>query len=40
MSESAVLLEYRGQIAIITLNRPHAYNACNIDIRHGMMKVV
>lgn len=40
MSEAAVLLEYRGPIAIVTLNRPHAYNACNTDIRHGMMKVV
>lgn len=40
MSESAVLLEYRGQIAILTLNRPHAYNACNTDIRHGMLEAV
>lgn len=40
MSESAVQLEYRGQIAIITLNRPQAYNACNKDIRHGMVEAV
>jgi enoyl-CoA hydratase/carnithine racemase len=40
MSEAAVLLEYRGQIAILTLNRPHAYNACNTDIRHGMVEAV
>jgi 2-(1,2-epoxy-1,2-dihydrophenyl)acetyl-CoA isomerase len=40
MSESAVQLEYRGQIAILTLNRPHAYNACNTDIRQGLVEAV
>jgi 2-(1,2-epoxy-1,2-dihydrophenyl)acetyl-CoA isomerase len=40
MSEAAVQLEYRGQIAILTLNRPQAYNACNKDIRHGMVEAV
>lgn len=40
MSEAAVQLEYRGQIAILTLNRPHAYNACNTDIRLGLVEAV
>lgn len=40
MSNSAVLLEYRDQIALLTLNRPDVYNACNADIRSGMCDAV
>lgn len=32
MSEKTVLFEQQGNIALITLNRPHRYNAINTDL--------
>lgn len=34
--ESSVLVEQRGAVALVTLNRPNAINAINDSIRHGL----
>ena len=40
MSEPAVLLEYRERVALVTLNRPQAYNAFNGALRSGLLAVL
>ena len=40
MSEDAVLLEIDGPLARITLNRPHALNAMNLQWVHGLEAAV
>jgi 2-(1,2-epoxy-1,2-dihydrophenyl)acetyl-CoA isomerase len=37
-SEKAVLLEITDECAVITLNRPHAYNAVNQDLADGLLE--
>lgn len=36
MTDSAVLTEQRGRVAVITLNRPEALNAWNGDLNRGL----
>lgn len=40
MSEPAVLTERRGHVLLITLNRPDAMNAVNMDLAETMAKVL
>ena len=39
-AEQAVLVERRGRVMIITLNRPEAMNAINGALSHGLMQAV
>ncbi len=38
--ESAVLVERRGRVMVITLNRPEAMNAINGELSHGLLNAV
>ena len=38
--EQAVLVERRGRIMVITLNRPDAMNAINGELSHGLWNAV
>jgi enoyl-CoA hydratase/carnithine racemase len=40
MSEKAVLLEKEESVAIITLNRPDALNAINMQLREELIEVL
>jgi len=39
-TEEAVLVERRGRVMIITLNRPEAMNAINGALSHGLLNAV
>ena len=39
-SEQEVLVEKRGRVMIITLNRPEAMNAINGALSHGLMAAI
>ena len=39
-SEEAVLVETRGRVMVITLNRPEAMNAINGALSHGLLEAV
>ena len=39
-SNEAVLTERRGQVLLITLNRPEAMNAINGDLSHGLVAAI
>ena len=38
--EKAILVERRGRVMIITLNRPEAMNAINGELSHGLLDAV
>ena len=40
MSASAVLYEVRGRVALITINRPEAMNAINMDVGIGLSEAL
>ncbi|MES2282246.1 MAG: crotonase/enoyl-CoA hydratase family protein [Pseudomonadota bacterium] len=40
MSEAAVLYEVRGRVALITINRPAAMNAINMDVGTGLSEAL
>ncbi len=40
MSGPAVLYEVRGRVALITINRPEAMNAINLDVGTGLSEVL
>ena len=37
-AEEAILYELKGQVAVITINRPERRNSSNIDVRQGLYK--
>ena len=39
-TEQAVLIERRGRVMVITLNRPDAMNAINGALSHGLLNAV
>lgn len=39
-TEQAVLIERRDRVMVITLNRPHAMNAINGELSHGLLNAV
>ena len=40
MSGLAVLYEVRGRVALITINRPEAMNAINMDVGIGLSEAL